>query len=159
MRAYALEGHGPAEVLTRLDQVVLSLTGLHFTTCVVGVLDPDSLSLCLASAGHLPPLVVGPQGGATVVTLDPGLPLGVGGGSFVEQLVQLEPGSLVLLYTDGLVESRTAPVEEGIDRLVAALAAPVGSAEQACDRVLEALGRQGDQDDDTAVLALRVDPS
>ena len=157
VRAYALEGHGPAEVLTRLDRVVLQLTGLHFSTCVIGELDPVSRTLCLASAGHLPPVVVAPGGGATVLEVDPGLPLGVGGGTFVEQTVLLEPGSLVLLYTDGLVESRTAPVEEGIAQLVAALAEPVDSAELACARVLRALGRPGDQDDDTAVLAVRLD--
>lgn len=157
VRAYALEGHGPAEVLTRLDRVVLQLTGLHFSTCVIAQLDPVSRTLCLASAGHLPPVVVSPGGGATVLDLDPGLPLGVGGGTFVEQTVRLEAGSLVLIYTDGLVESRTASLEEGIAQLVAALAAPVDSAELACSRVLEALGRPGDQDDDTAVLAVRLD--
>ncbi len=157
VRAYALEGHGPAEVLTRLDRVVLQLTGLHFSTCVIGVLDPVRRTLCVASAGHLPPVVVAPGGGATVLEVDPGLPLGVGGGTFVEQTVLLEPGSLVLLYTDGLVESRTASVEEGIAQLVAALAEPVDSAELACSRVLRALGRPGDQDDDTAVLAVRLD--
>ncbi len=159
VRAYAIEGHGPVDVLTRLDHVVLSLTGLHFTTCVVGVLDPVARTLCLASAGHLPPVVVGAGGGARLVELDPGLPLGVGGGAFVEQSVELEPGSLVLLYTDGLVETRTASVEEGLDRLVAALAVPVTSAEQACDLVLHALDREGDQDDDTAVLALLLEPA
>lgn len=159
VRAYAVEGHGPAEVLSRLDAVVLSLTGLHFTTCVVGVLDPQQRTLCLASAGHLPPVVVGPDGGARLVELDPGLPLGVGGGSFVEQSVQLEPGSLVLLYTDGLVESRNASVEAGLERLVQALSVPVASAEQACDVVLRTLDRAGDQDDDTALLALLLHPA
>lgn len=157
VRAYALEGHGPAEVLARLDRVVLELTGLHFSTCVIGVLDPVTRRLCVASAGHPPPIVVAPGGGATVLDVDPGLPLGVGGGEFVEQTVQLAPGSLVLLYTDGLVESRTAPVEEGIAQVVAVLAQPVESAELACSRVLRALGRPGDADDDTAVLAVRLD--
>ncbi len=157
VRAYALEGHGPAEILARLDRVVLQLTGLHFSTCVIGVLDPVRRTLCLASAGHLPPVVVAPGGGAEVLEVDPGLPLGVGGGTFVEQTVRLAPGSLVLLYTDGLVESRTAPLEEGIASLVAALAEPVDTAEAACSRVLRALGRPGDNDDDTAVLAVRLD--
>ena len=159
VRAYAIEGHGPAGVLTRLDHVVLSLTGLHFTTCLVGVLDPVERSLCIASAGHLPPLVVGPDGGARLVELDPGLPLGVGGGTFVEQSMQLEPGSLVVLYTDGLVESRHATVDDGLETLLRALAVPVTSAEQACDLALSAAGLDGEQDDDTAVLALLLDPA
>ena len=158
VRAYALEGHPPAEVLTRLDQVVLMLTGLNFSTCLVAVLDPVSRLLCVACAGHLPPVVVAPGGPPTVLDVDPGLPLGVGGGTFVQQTVQLPPGALVVLYTDGLVETRDASLQEGIDRLLDALAEPVASAEQACARVLEAQGLHGDQDDDTAVLVVLLDP-
>jgi GAF domain-containing protein/anti-sigma regulatory factor (Ser/Thr protein kinase) len=157
VRAYAIDGHGPAAILSRLDRVVLSLTGLHFTTCVVGVLDQQAGTLCLASAGHLPPVLACPDGGVTVVELDPGLPLGVGGGEFVEQTVDLVPGSLVLLYTDGLVETRECSVDEGLARLVAALAQPISSAEHACDLALGAIDRGG-SDDDTAVLALLLDP-
>jgi GAF domain-containing protein/anti-sigma regulatory factor (Ser/Thr protein kinase) len=159
VRAYALEGHPPAEVLTRLDQVVLSLTGLHFSTCLVAVLDPVSRLMCVACAGHLPPLIVAPGGGATVLEVEPGLPLGVGGGTFVQQEVHLPAGSLVLLYTDGLVETRDASLQAGIDRLVEALAEPVESADQACSRVLAAQGLHGNQDDDTAVLAVLLDPA
>jgi len=159
VRAYAVEGHGPAAILSRLDQVVLSLTGLNFTTCVVGLLDPADLTLCLASAGHPPPVVVAPDGGGCLVELEPGLPLGVGGAEFTEQTVVLEPGSMVLLYTDGLVEARGVSLQQGLDTLVASLSAPVRSAEAACDLVLHAMGRHEDQDDDTAVLALLLDPA
>ena len=155
VRAYALEGHGPAEVLQRLDQVVLAIDELHFTTCVVGRLDPRTRELCIASAGHLPPLVVGAAGGGRFLELDPGLPLGVGGATFVEQCVQLGPGETVLLYTDGLVEDPRTGVGPGMDLLLAAVARPVQSAEEVCDRVLAACGREGgDDDDDTALLAL-----
>lgn len=158
VRAYATDGHGPADVLVRLDKVVLSLTGLHFSTCLVGVLDPAERTLRLASAGHPPPLLVDADGDVTVMEVDPGLPLGVGGGRFVEQTVQLEPGSLVLLYTDGLVEARGASLQEGIDQLAVALSSPPCSAERACDLAFGALDRRGDEDDDTAVLALLLDP-
>jgi anti-sigma regulatory factor (Ser/Thr protein kinase) len=158
VRAYAVEGHGPAAILERLDKVVLSLTGLNFTTCVVGELDPERLTLRLASAGHPPPVVVAPEGGARLVELDPGLPLGVGGAEFTEQVVALEPGAMVLLYTDGLVETRSDSVQAGLDRLVGCLAGPVRSADSACDLVLRAMGRDEDQDDDTALLALLLDP-
>jgi len=159
VRAYALEGHPPAEVLTRLDRVVLMLTGLHFSTCLVAVLDPKSRVLTVACAGHLPPIVATSGGGASVLEVEPGLPLGVGGGDFVQQSVQLAPGALVLLYTDGLVETRDASLQDGIDRLVDALTEPVDSAEQACARVLETQGMDGHQDDDTAVLAVLLDPA
>jgi serine phosphatase RsbU (regulator of sigma subunit) len=157
-RAYALEGHGPAEVLRRLDDVVLSLTGLHFTTCVVAVLDPVARTLRAASAGHLPPVLVTRDGTARLLPLDPCLPLGVGGGAFVETCAELQPGTLVLLYTDGLVESREASLEEGTARLLAAASGPVASAEATCDAVLAALGA-AEGDDDTALLAVRMDPA
>ncbi|MGI8535852.1 MAG: SpoIIE family protein phosphatase [Mycobacteriales bacterium] len=154
VRAYALEGHSPAEVLTRLDRVALGVEDLHFTTCVVARLDPSTRRLCLAAAGHLAPVVVAPGGPARLLELDPGLPLGVGGAHFIEQTYDLEPGSLLMLYTDGLVECRDASISDGLDRLVGALSNPVISADEACDRVLRAMGRDGGHDDDTAVLAL-----
>lgn len=154
VRAYAMEGHSPAQILARLDRVVLAVDDLDFTTCVVARLDLLTRRLCLASAGHLPPVLVAPGDAARLLELDPGLPLGVGGAQFVDQTYDLEAGSLLMLYTDGLVEGRDAPIEDGLDRLVAALSDPVSSADEACERALRALGRDGDHDDDTAVLAL-----
>ena len=156
VRAYALEGFGPAKILAGLDRVALTIEDLDFTTCVVATLHLPTRELCLASAGHLPPVLVTPGSPARLLDLDPGLPLGVGGGEFVEQTVQLDQGALVLLYTDGLVETREAPIEHGLDRLVRALEGAVTSADEACERVLHELGRHGDSDDDTAVLALLV---
>ena len=157
VRAYALEGHSPAEVLTRLDRVAQAVPDLHFTTCVVALLDPQTGRLVVSSAGHLPPAVAGP-GGARLLDVEPGLPLGVGGAVFVDQEHHLPPGSVVLLYTDGLVEERSASLTVGLDRLVACLDAPVTSAEEVCDRVLAALGRDGGTDDDTALLVLHLAP-
>ena len=154
VRAYALEGHSPAQILDRLDRVALAIDDLNFTTCVVARLDPSTRQLSVASAGHPPPVLVCPDAGARLLELDPGLPLGVGGARFVEHSSHLPAGSLLLLYTDGLVESRDAPIGDGLDRLVASLAPPVRSADEVCDRVLRALGRDGEHDDDTAVLAL-----
>ena len=156
VRAYALDGHGPAAILTRLDKVVLAVEDLHFTTCVVVHLDPVRRTAVLASAGHLPPLLVCADGTTSLLELDPGLPLGVGGATFVEREVELGAGALLLLYTDGLVESRDSPVDSGLARLLAAMSAPVGDIEQVCDRVLAALGRDGGHDDDTAVLAVQL---
>lgn len=157
VRAYAVEGHSPAELLQRLDRVVQSLGEVNFTTCVVGVLDPVSRALCLAVAGHLPPLLIDAGGTATYLEVDPGLPLGVGAATYVEQQVDLAPGTTVLLYTDGLVESRELAVEEGMELLRQAAGAPVRSAEELCDRVLHAMGGDGDGDDDTALLVLVLD--
>lgn len=159
VRAYAFEGHGPAAMMQRLDRVVEGLDDLHFTTCVIGKLEPRTRSLRLCSAGHLPPLVVDPDGDAWFLKLDPGLPLGVGGATYVDQRVVLDPGSLVLLYTDGLVEDRHHTLEHGLEQLrAAAELEPVRSPEELCDRVLTTLGRSGgNHDDDTALLALLLD--
>ena len=161
VRAYALEGHHPAGIMSRLDRVVQSLDDLDFTTCLIGKLEPRTRSLRLCSAGHLPPLVVDPDGSAWFLKLDPGLPLGVGGADYVEQRVVLDPASLLLLYTDGLVEDREHNIEHGLERLrAAAEREPVRSPEELCDRVLGALGRaHGDHDDDTALLALLLEDS
>ncbi|MBC7373872.1 MAG: SpoIIE family protein phosphatase [Frankiales bacterium] len=159
VRAYALEGHGPAQVLQRLDRVVQAVDDLHFTTCVVARVDPWTGRAVLASAGHLPPLLCTAAGQASLVELEPGLPLGVGDPQFSEREVQVGRGGLLLLYTDGLVESRTAPIGEGLERLSTCLRGPVRSAEAACDEVLAALGRDGGHDDDTAVLALLLSPA
>jgi serine phosphatase RsbU (regulator of sigma subunit)/anti-sigma regulatory factor (Ser/Thr protein kinase) len=157
VRAYAIEGHGPAALLTRLDRVVQALDEVNFTTCVVGVLDPETRNLCLASAGHLSPVLISPDGRAELLELDPGLPLGVGEADFVDQWYDLDAGSTVLLYTDGLVEGRHSPVEEGMRRLQEACSATVRSADELCDRVLHALRQDGDHDDDTALLAVLLD--
>ncbi len=154
VRAYAMEGHSPAEVLSRLDRVVLAVEDLHFTTCAVARLDPRTRTAVLACAGHLPPLLVGPDGAAQLLALDPGLPLGVGGGRFVETEIVLRPGSLLLLYTDGLVEDRGASLDDGLRRLVEGMSSLPQTAELSCARALAALGRDGGHDDDTAVLAV-----
>jgi len=160
VRAFALEGHPPGRVLQLLDRVVHAMGDLHFTTCLVGRLDPAAGTLCLASAGHLSPVLVAADGSASLVALDPGLPLGVGGLEPVESEVRLGPGSAVLLYTDGLVEEVGEDVDEGLERLVRAASGPLESADELCERVLQRMGRADGTDDDTALLALLlVDPA
>ncbi|WP_254858000.1 SpoIIE family protein phosphatase [Protofrankia sp. BMG5.30] len=123
LRAYALEDWPPAELLTRLDRVVDSLPGLHLTTCMYIVYDPAARRATVSNAGHLPPLLVMPDEEPDYLVLDPGLPLGVGGvGVFSETSLELPPGSGIVLYTDGLVESRRRPLEDGMDRLRRGLA-------------------------------------
>ena len=154
LRAYALEGHDPAALLTRLDRFVQALDELMFTTCVVGLLDPQERTVCLSSAGHLSPVLISPTGQATFVELDSGLPLGVGGSEFVDQKLDLEPGATLLLYTDGLVEGRATPVDTGMEQLREVCSAPVRSAEELCSRVLDAMSGGDGHEDDTALLAL-----
>jgi hypothetical protein len=129
-------------------------------TCLYGVLDPVTRTLRLASAGHLPPLVVHRDGGGQYVELDPGPPLGVASTPPPETEVGLPEGSLLLLYTDGLVEGRAQPVEDGMLALrnaVADVDLQPTRLEVLCDTLLRAMGRDGRPDDDSALLAVLTD--
>ncbi len=154
VRAYALENHPPAALVTRLDRVVQTLGGLQLTTCVYAVYDPQTRTLVITSAGHPPPLVINAAGAAELLGVEPGLPLGVGGCAYTTATVTLPPGTSLLLYTDGLVEGRTRTLGDGLRRLRDAVSAPGLTPHQLCDRVLTALGHGYDNDDDIALLAL-----
>lgn len=150
IRAYVLEGHGPAGILQRLDRLVSSLDEALIVTCFYGEWDPLHARALVACAGHPPPLVM-PEGDApSFLEIDPGVPLGVGGASYREVELTLPPGSLLLAYTDGVVESPDLPVDEGMQRL-ADVVSGVRSADAACDAALTV---QPASDDDVALLAL-----
>ena len=127
---------GPAGVLGRLDAAIEGLQLGALATVLVGRLEPDAgpsggMRLRWASAGHLPPIVVDPDGEQRLLTAQPGLLLGVDAGATrTEQEEVLLPGATVLLYTDGLVERRDQVFDDGVTLLGEALAAlrelPVG---------------------------------
>jgi GAF domain-containing protein len=146
----------PAQVLTRLDLALPLLEGDHLATAAIALLDPAKRTLTLASAGHLPPLLVRADGTTTFIRVEPGPPLGVGNGTFVERRLQLPADSTVLFYTDGLVEGLTLPVDDGM-RLLAEASAGSSGPEGLCDVALRALGRDKIADDDTALLAVGID--
>jgi GAF domain-containing protein len=156
VRSYSLEGHSPAALLTRLDRLVGTLEEGLLVTALYAEWDPGrGLALC-SLAGHLPPLLRLPGGEPSYVEIDPGVPLGVGEQSYVEIEVDLPPGALLLAYTDGLVEGPDLPVEEGMQRLAAAVAS-AGDAMDACEFALAELRPRAANrryDDDTALLAL-----
>ncbi len=157
VRSYALEGHRPAPLLDRLDRLVASLQEGLIVTCVYGEWDAEHRRLTVSCAGHLPPLVRLPGEEPRFLEVEPGVPLGVGLADHDEYDIVLPPGSLLLAYTDGLVEARVLPVEEGMAALAAAVT-DVAGADAACDAALAAMRPLGDDDrrydDDTAVLAL-----
>jgi PAS domain S-box-containing protein len=160
LRAYAMEGHAPAEVLARLDRLLQELEGeRHMATLLYGVLDSSLGSIRLASAGHPPPLVLGADGGAEFVWGGRSSPIGVVDSDHYSELeIAVEDGSTVLMYTDGLVEVRGESLDDGLDRLrEAAVAGPTGP-DELCDHLTETmLGTQGPRDD-VALLALRMLP-
>ncbi len=159
VRAYALEGHVPREVIARADRVLASLDDAPLATCVYARYDPASHELTVANAGHLPPLVIDGRG-ARFLELAPGLPLGVGGAAFEQTTIVLEEGARLLLFTDGLVEGPTVPLDEGLARLAAAVSEEGATVdlgvEEIADLVLARLVSQDTCDDDVALLVLGV---
>jgi Stage II sporulation protein E (SpoIIE)/GAF domain len=146
----------PPEVLRRLDRMAAGMTAAPFATCICAVLDPSDNSCVLAKAGHLPPVLIQSDGTARVIDLPAGLPLGLGEESFQATRISLPPGVTLALYTDGLVESRARPLDDGTAAMCAALAAalarPGAVLGRVCASVTEALCGHG-EDDITLVLA------
>ncbi|MFJ4838702.1 SpoIIE family protein phosphatase [Streptomyces sp. NPDC088746] len=131
------------------------LSEVYLATCVYAVYDPVTRRCTFANAGHLPPVVAEPGEPALLLDVPPGMPLGVGGEPFEEVEVELKEGALLALYTDGLVESRDHPLDEGLDAFRHALAEPSQPLEDVCDHVLTTLDtRHGE--DDIALLMARI---
>jgi anti-sigma regulatory factor (Ser/Thr protein kinase) len=123
-------------------------------TCLYMIYDPVSRLCTAASAGHPPPALVRPGSQAEYIDIPPGPPLGVGGLPFETAELQLPEGSLIALYTDGLVESPTHGLDEGLERLRKALSEPMHSLEDTCDHVLNLL--EDHSKDDVALLLART---
>ncbi|HWG26214.1 SpoIIE family protein phosphatase [Actinospica sp.] len=146
----------PEQVLTRLDEVAASSGDDQFATCVCAVYDPVERSGVIASAGHLPPVTVAPDGTTRLIDVLPGAPLGVGGVPFESVEFSLPERSILALYTDGLVERRGRDLDEGIDLLRHALTGHGRSLEEQCDAVLSALLPSGGEDDVALIMAKAV---
>ncbi|WP_280867819.1 SpoIIE family protein phosphatase [Streptomyces sp. SAI-127] len=158
----------PDELLTHLDDLVTHLStdeedlapdepyvvsGEVGATCLYAVYDPVSRVCTFASAGHVPPVVLLPDGTARVVELTPGPLLGVGGLPFECTELELPEGSLLAFCTDGLVEARDRDLGLGLDRLCECLVGPVASLETTCDTILKALLPRSPSDDVALLLA------
>ncbi|MER6157670.1 SpoIIE family protein phosphatase [Streptomyces sp. NPDC001868] len=122
-------------------------------TCLYAVYDPVSRRCTLARAGHVLPAVATGDGTVDILDLPPGPPLGLGGLPFEAAEIELPEGSLLALYTDGLIEARDHDIGAGLDRLRDALARPAPSLEATCDGVLEALLPARPPDDVALLLA------
>lgn len=166
VRAFATLELSPEVLLDHLDDLVASLDQAQIATCSYAVYDPGSRRLALANAGHLPPILLPADGPAYLLTLEPGVPLGVGG--FAHELVEIElaPGAGVVFYTDGLVEHRGSDLLDGVHRLAAQFPGPVGpgagptdTLSASCEAAVRTLLSGTDHDDDVALLAVRVPPT
>ncbi|MEU5519413.1 SpoIIE family protein phosphatase [Streptomyces sp. NPDC093250] len=131
------------------------LSEVYLATCVYAVYDSVTRRCTFANAGHLPPVLVEPGESALMLDVPPGMPLGVGGEPFEEVEVELPEGALLALYTDGLVESRDHPLDEGLQAFVGTLTDPSAPLEDVCDHVLNTLDTHHGEDD-IALLMARV---
>ncbi|MEU1050875.1 SpoIIE family protein phosphatase [Streptomyces sp. NPDC005897] len=154
----------PDELLTHLDDLVTHLAAgdAHDgaaeiaelgATCLYAVYDPVSRRLALAAAGHPAPALLLPDGTVRLVAMTAGPPLGVGGLPFEATELELPEGSVVALYTDGLVEDRDRDVDHATAELCRALAAPATSLDALCDGVLKAVLPEEPCDDVALLLA------
>ncbi len=158
-RAYALDGHGPAEMLRRMNAYHLAMSSDTMTTLVFAVVEPDRDRARFASAGHMPVLLVPPPGsGSEPHFLDAlGPPLGVlEVGTYEEREVALPAGGMLGLYTDGLVERRGEVLDLGLERLRRALTGAAGGiggdVHCARSKALDACLQAASDDDVTLVL-------
>jgi anti-sigma regulatory factor (Ser/Thr protein kinase) len=129
----------------------------HFATCAYAVYDAVNGTVEVASAGHLPPLLVRPDGSSEFLDVAPAPPIGIGEGLISSRTFEIEDGSLFVLYTDGLVESRGRDIDDGLKRLQSIFNSESanGSMEDLCKAILA--GAYSDQHrDDIAVLLARL---
>jgi serine phosphatase RsbU (regulator of sigma subunit)/integral membrane sensor domain MASE1/anti-sigma regulatory factor (Ser/Thr protein kinase) len=156
LRTYAFEGLGPADALSRLNRLVDDMGEGQFATVLFAELWLDRGELCLANAGHPPPLLWLPDGSTRYVDAGLAVPIAVSPASrFVEARVTLERGSTLILYTDGLIERRDASLGDGLARLAAEVAEGPPELEPLLDHLLHRLGGE-QRPDDIALLGLRL---
>ncbi|CAL9345146.1 SpoIIE family protein phosphatase [Streptomyces sp. enrichment culture] len=161
LRSYAWsQNEPPGRVVERVDRAVLRITDVSMATLVLAVLGTDEegrWTLRWTNAGHPPPLLVTHEGVAGYLTDGGGMLLGTGAdrprgdGSTV-----LPPGSTLVLYTDGLIESPTHSIDEGLERLRRHAAVLAHRTVEAFTDELLRRARPADNDDDVALLAVRV---
>ena len=159
LRAISIERLKPPTALARLDRLATESLDASFATVVYAIVDPAAGVLRFSSAGHPPPVIAYPDGRVDVLEDGRGLPLGTGlGAKYRQSVVELPAGSVVVFYTDGLVERRGRTIDEGIDRLVQAVGSAPKDAEQLLEHVLEQLVEGVERADDIAILAARFLP-
>ncbi|MGW0028667.1 SpoIIE family protein phosphatase [Streptomyces sp. NPDC003314] len=153
LRAYAIEGHSPHDILGRLDHLLTAVgSRLTLTLCIVFIDEATGL-LHIANAGHLPPLLRTPDGRVRSVE-EHGPLLGIGIPHPVSTLVEAPPGSVLVMTTDGLIERRHEHLGLSLERLESALEGLPPDVEGICDALLEAFPPNGE--DDIALMAVRM---
>ncbi len=149
----------PADSLLQLDELMHTLGERepHFATCAYAVYDAVSGDIEVAVAGHLPPLLVHPDGSNELLDVPPAPPLGIGDGEVESRRFKIEDGSLFVLYTDGLVENKGQDISDGLARLrgIFGPGSPTRPLEDLCKATLDGV-YSDHQRDDIAVLIARL---
>ena len=149
----------PADSLLQLDELMHTLGERepHFATCAYAVYDAVSGECEVAVAGHLPPLLVHPDGTNELLDVPPSPPLGIGDGEVESRRFQVEDGSLFVLYTDGLVENKGQDISDGLARLrgIFGPGSPTRPLEDLCKATLDGV-YSDHQRDDIAMLIARL---
>lgn len=158
VRAFVASGHPPDRVLENVNRLLPDLGAGLLASCCLVELDPVSGRARGVRAGHLPPLLRRPDGRTEVLDLGGGVLLGVDpSASYPVDEVRLAPGSVLALYTDGLVERPGGQIDHGIDQVRAVLAhADAASLEQLADRLLAETLPTASRADDVAVLLAAI---
>src|SRR3954452_19428464 len=157
-RAYALEGHSPAAFAQRMNVYHRALSPDDHTTIVYAVIEPDRDRMSFVNAGHPAPLIV-PSRGTPRLLEGVTPPLGVSDlPVHPETVVDLPPGTAIVLYTDGLVERRGEGVDTGLKRLLTAAGATRAGLDALRDRVVESCLGPSSGDDDVTPLFVRAEP-
>ena len=158
LRAYALEDPSPTTILGRVNRAACLLDAADLTTCICVVLDPETMTVRWASAGHPPPLALSAAGRGRLLDGEPGPPLGVDPGARYQAYeTRLRPGQTLLLYTDGLVERRGATIDDGLAALQQVVVEQ-STPEDMCKQVIAALPDDSGRRDDVTCLVLHVEP-
>lgn len=154
LRTHAVRRADPAEVLTDLDEDVELLGGVSFATCTVTFFDPETGVARVASAGHLPMILVA-GGTASFVEGATGPPLGAGPAARVTDTFTVPAGGTLVLYTDGLVERRAEPLDDRLEMLRAAVDGAESDPQRIVETALATMLAGEIHPDDAVVLAVR----
>ena len=152
-RAYIAEGDGPREIIEKLGRLHDLDGGELFATVLIGQIDIAGRRVTLVNAGHPPLLIVTPSG-AAFADVPPSTPVGVGPSVVTQTEVEFSPDSVLVAYTDGLVERRDLAITAGLERLRTAGIDPKAPVETILDQLVDDL-LPGGAVDDTAILAVR----
>ncbi|HEX6311647.1 MAG TPA: SpoIIE family protein phosphatase [Acidimicrobiia bacterium] len=155
----AIEGLSPGSILRRLNENFIALGDGDMATVLIALYEPRSRTLRFASAGHPPPLLRRPGAEPEYLGGTSGAPLcAVDEMPYPDIETDVPPGSLLVLYTDGLIERRGESLDAGLERLVDAVRDAPEKLEEVADHILERLLVSGSPDDDVALLTARLLP-